>query len=93
MYLSDRRRFMLDEVLPGGIDVLADKDVKQALLKISHGFGCKLRKLLTEISKDKRELLSLLQTVRRSKNILDLVNVTYVVIIETVDVQITSIFF
>ncbi|CAC5393959.1 unnamed protein product [Mytilus coruscus] len=56
-------------VLPECLDLLADKDGKKALLKSSHElFGRKFRKLLTEESKDNRELFSLLPTVRRSKN-------------------------
>ncbi|VDI25874.1 Hypothetical predicted protein [Mytilus galloprovincialis] len=69
VYLTDRRRSMLGRVLPECLDLLTDKDGKKALLKSSNElFGRKFRKLLTEESKDNRELFSLLQTVRRSKN-------------------------
>ncbi|VDI51548.1 Hypothetical predicted protein [Mytilus galloprovincialis] len=69
VYLTDRRRSMLGRVLPECLDLLTDKDGKKALLKSSNElFGRKFRKLLTEESKDNRELFSLLETVRRSKN-------------------------
>ena len=70
VYLTDRRRSILGKILPDCLDLLSDSRGKKALLKSkSDLFGNRFRKLLTEESKDNRELNQLLPfpSNRRSK--------------------------
>jgi len=61
VYLTDRRKSLLGKLIPDCMDLLNDNTGKKALLKSkSDLFGHKFRKLLTEESKDNRELLQLL---------------------------------
>jgi len=61
VYLTDRRKSLLGKLIPDRMDLLNDNIGKKALLKSkSDLFGHKFRKLLTEESKDNRELLQLL---------------------------------
>ena len=69
VYLADRRKSILAKILPDCMDLLSDSAGKKALLKANAElFGKKFRKLLTEESRDNKELFELLpNSYKKSK--------------------------